>query len=220
MLLATNRWFGFVTALIYLVTCRAVHADIAGLGLRDIGEAVDRVLCAVLGEPTALAWVLIVVAGMVLVSDRHSRRFRILGGISHALVHLGALFFLGWGAAWLVERWPLPLPVHLLAIAVLVFGGAWVVGALVIGLYLFVSLNQFGHHGNEAFSALAIPDWKNFLRLHITEDGALRIFPVGIDRVPRRWRSAASGPRLSPDDRDATPPRLIEPPIVIPGRAR
>ena len=88
-----------------------------------------------------------------------------------------------------------------------------------LGAYLFVSLNVFGRHHNEAFSSLAIPDWKNFLRLHIDDSGALRIYPIGIDRVPRTWRPASSGPRLVSSDRRATPPRLIEPPIVIPSES-
>ncbi len=40
-----------------------------------------------------------------------------------------------------------------------------------MGLYLLLSLNLFGRHGNEAFSSLGVEDWKNFLRLHINEKG-------------------------------------------------
>jgi hypothetical protein len=90
-----------------------------------------------------------------------------------------------------------------------------------MGLYLLISLNVFGRHGEQAFAALRIQDEKNFLRLHITRDGALTIYPVKIERVPRRWRDRVAG--------DATPsavvpdeplrPALIEPPIVVPARA-
>ena len=45
----------------------------------------------------------------------------------------------------------------------------WLAGSIILGVYLYVSLNRFGRHANEAFSALAIPDWKNFLPLHIDE---------------------------------------------------
>ena len=31
-------------------------------------------------------------------------------------------------------------------------------------------------------------DYKHFLRLHVGTDGALTIWPIKIDRVPRRWR--------------------------------
>src|SRR5438552_1029184 len=80
----------------------------------------------------------------------------------HAVAHLAAVFFLGWGAAYLVGRWHLPLAPHLVAIGGLVFAAGWIVGPALLGLYLLVSLNVFGRHHNEAFSSLAIADWKNF----------------------------------------------------------
>jgi len=91
-----------------------------------------------------------------------------------------------------------------------------------MGLYLLISLNGFGAHGNEAFSSLAIEDWKNFVRLKIDRDGRLWIYPVGIRRVPRAWKAGATVREpewvLDPADKEATPPMLIEPPIVIGGR--
>jgi hypothetical protein len=88
-----------------------------------------------------------------------------------------------------------------------------------MGIYLLISLNGFGRHSNEAFSALHIPDWKNFLRLRIDVDGRLTIFPVGIRRVPRKWTASSSdsGPLMVPDDPAASAPVLIEPPIVVTG---
>jgi hypothetical protein len=90
-----------------------------------------------------------------------------------------------------------------------------------VGLYLLVSLNVFGRHGEQAFAALKIEDFKNFLRLHIAPDGALTIYPIKIERVPRRWRDRATGDttpsRVVPDE--PLRPALIEPPIVVPPRA-
>ena len=212
-----NWRFGLVTGLLYLLTCRAVPIDVTGLGIGDLATVANRVVCEVLRGPTALLWVALVIVGVVLYTDPNSLKFRILGGAAHALTHLLAVFFLGWGTAWLVAGWKVPLVIDLLAFSALVFAAGWIVGSLVLGIYLFVSLNGFGRHGNEAFSALAVPDFKNFLRLHIDGQGTLRIYPIGIDRVPRRWKSAATGPRLVSGDPAATPPRLIEPPIAIPG---
>ena len=107
--------------------------------------------------------------------------------------------------------------------------GSWIVGSVVMGLYLLVSLNVFGRHSEEAFSAMRIQDFKNFLRLHVAADGTLTIHPVRIDRVPRRWRdadrSAPGGPAGDGDNPATLLPDgplvtgLIEPPIVLrPGR--
>ena len=58
---------------------------------------------------------------------------------------------------------------------------------------------------------------KNFLRIRIDSTGQITIYPIGIRRVPRRWkrRSTATGPELVPDDSRATQPELIEAPIVL-----
>mmetsp|Transcript_23797 Transcript_23797/g.42820 ORF Transcript_23797/g.42820 Transcript_23797/m.42820 type:complete len:87 (-) Transcript_23797:135-395(-) len=34
--------------------------------------------------------------------------------------------------------------------------------------------------------------WKNFLRMHITENGDLEIFAIGLHRVPKKWRKDPS----------------------------
>ena len=60
-----------------------------------------------------------------------------------------------------------------------------------MGVYLLISLNVFGRHSEEAFSGLRIEDYKHFLRLHIDRTGALTIWPIKIERVPRRWRDRA-----------------------------
>jgi hypothetical protein len=62
--------------------------------------------------------------------------------------------------------------------------------------------NIFGAYTNEAFSALRIQDYKHFLRLRIRPSGTLEIFPIAIDRVPRRGQDRARY-------------RLIEGPIKI-----
>lgn len=56
-------------------------------------------------------------------------------------------------------------------------------------------------------------------QVKVTAD-ALTIYPIGLRRVPRRWkrREGDAGPELVPDDPRATHPELIEPPIVVPRR--
>ena len=89
---------------------------------------------------------------------------------------------------------------QLLIAGALVFVCGGVVGGVLLGLYLLISVQVFGRHSNEAFSSLRIQDYKQWLRMHFAADGTLTIFAIGIDRVPRR----------TPDDPRATPPHLIE----------
>jgi hypothetical protein len=86
------------------------------------------------------------------------------------------------------------------------------VGGFMMGLYLLVSVQVFGRHSNEAFSSLRIMDYKQWLRLRISADGALSIYCIGLDRVPRRWRKQhrADAETYVADDPRASAPRLID----------
>jgi hypothetical protein len=54
--------------------------------------------------------------------------------------------------------------------------------------------------------------------MHIRRDGVLELFPIGLRRVPRKWRSRTvrqgSEPYYEPVD-DVLAPHLIEGPIEI-----
>jgi hypothetical protein len=101
----------------------------------------------------------------------------------------------------------------------MVFGSGWLAGSFLMGAYLLISLNVFGRHAEEAFSALKIQDYKSFLRLHIAEDGTLTIYPIKIERTARRFRKPGPDEEgkvtslLTPDG--GTAPELIEDPICI-----
>lgn len=104
----------------------------------------------------------------------------------------------------------------------IVIGG--LVGGFVWGLYWVICSVIFRMHAEDAFAALRIKDYKNFLRLRFDRD-TLTIFPIGVDRVPRRsfWRNRSPAddlvhnPRLVATDHIGV--RLIEKPIVISRRS-
>jgi hypothetical protein len=96
------------------------------------------------------------------------------------------------------------------------------IGAFIFGCYWVVTSVVFGMH-QDAFSALAIKDYKNFLRMKF-EENRLTIYPIAVDHIPgwRKWRAwdekkDAEEHKHRPllvTDRDMKP-RLIEEPIVI-----
>lgn len=186
-------------------------------------------------------------------TEHTAKHFRIFAGVIHAAVQICGAFLLLWfsnevyeqidfpvikqilahlsstapgrvtqsSVHWFVEM--LPFLPKLLIINTLMLVGGYIVGAILMGLYLFISLNVFGQHQTSAFSSLKIEDWKNFLRLKINlETGELTIYPIGIRRVPRIWEPANGiavdpnqKPHYRPVDDKASSPELIEGPIII-----
>ena len=73
----------------------------------------------------------------------------------------------------------------------------WVLATPTIGFlfgcYLYVCVNWFHLHYDEAFSSLRIPHYKGFSRLHITPQGTLHIYSLGIDKVRCHGRSVRIG---------------------------
>jgi hypothetical protein len=95
------------------------------------------------------------------------------------------------------------------------------VGGFIWGAY-WVIAGFFGHmHAEQAFAALRIKDYRNFLRMKFEAD-QVTIFPVGLDRVPRGrdLRLPTSEEALASHHPQVVPttpmrPHLIEDPIVI-----
>ncbi|AUX41567.1 hypothetical protein SOCE26_029880 [Sorangium cellulosum] len=168
----------------------------------------------------AVAWGLILVLVFILFTDTSRTWYRRLAGSLHALVHLAAALglthlggaLLGVDVRNLGSFWGI--------LAVTLFAGATgaLVGPTLMGVYLLISLNVVRRHGNEAFSALRIEDYKNFLRIHVHR-GGLTVYPVGLRKVPRAWKVVEDHrpgePYLVPA-RGALAPELIEQPITIP----
>ncbi|HVQ36338.1 MAG TPA: hypothetical protein VMS31_02320, partial [Pyrinomonadaceae bacterium] len=204
-------------------------ADVGKFGLRQLWPAIKETLSTAMANPGAAFWILALFIGFLMFTDTHSKWYRIVAGSLHGLVHLLATFFIGWAGAyvsvsilhpWLGEwiRFSFKTPGQLVFSLLFILGFGWLIGSLIMGTYLFISLNVFGRHANEAFSSLAIQDWKNFLRIRISSNGDLTIYPVGIPKVPRVWRKRAhdeAGSDFIPEDLDLSEAELIETPIHI-----
>lgn len=229
--------FGLVTAALYLIMTLSVIARMddnywhfTKLSL-DLSSIASTALYSVLTDTFSSVLVILTLVGFVFFTDTHSRLHRVFMGGAHGLAHILAAFAAAvvsvafvdkiaispkwiWHVAW--AGYDFALDWRMLLAAVLIMLGGFVFGSLIMGLYLLISMNFFGRHSNEAFSSLAVEDWKNTLRLHINEEGSLTIYPIGIQRVPRKWKqNTRKGPALLPDDARASAPELIEPPIVM-----
>lgn len=221
-----NPLFGIVTAILYLLICNSLlSVDTFPSSSASYAAVVSTSLSHIGRSPSAFIWTLIVIAGFWLFTDTHSRVYKWFAGFLHGASHVAASFFIGCGAIYVASSgfhlsWGLGA---LLLSGILIAYGGWLIGSVIMGVYLFISLNWFGRHANEAFSALQIEDFKNFLRIHIAKNGDLTIYPVGIRKITRKWKKPATraeyGPMLEPDvpagKRKHTEPKLIEDPICI-----
>lgn len=100
-----------------------------------------------------------------------------------------------------------------------VIGGIF--GGFVWGLYWAVTCALFNMHTGDAFGALALRDYKHFLRMKFEPD-KVTIYAIKVDKVPGRrgWRPRRPQDEPMPQKSQLIPinplkPQLIEPPIEI-----
>jgi hypothetical protein len=123
-----------------------------------------------------------------------NRASRLASGLLHGMAHGHLVFALYW---WVNAGMALSglAPLHASGTglepaaalvtwaSVAVLGG--VAGGLLFGAYLALMCGAFGQLPNNAFGALAIGNYKGFLRCRLTEKG-LEVMVVGLDKVPER----------------------------------
>jgi hypothetical protein len=224
-----NPKFGIVPAIAYLLVAWATGlnigesfasgvqlAEIGRLGLSQTWDAVIVAIHSALLSPIGAGLYIFITLGFIFFADAGSNLFRVIGGLLHTLAHIVVGFSIFWLATYLsisvLGLLPKSILQYLVAGTIMVPVG-WVAGSVVVGLYLLISLNVFGRHSNEAFSALRIQDWKGFLRCRIDKDERLTVSFVGLRRVPRRWQqTSGAGPiaKWKPNDKRATRARLVD----------
>jgi hypothetical protein len=168
----------------------------------DYGAAIMDYFRLVFVTPWPPLMALIAAAGYCYFADFKTWKGRIVIGLLHTAAQVAAVILITIALARYVP-WAKGSPGIIVLIGIL--GG--VVAATIMGVYLLACLNLTGQHWNEAFSALRIRHYKNFLRLRIDPAGRLTIYPIGVSYVPRDESPQRQKTPLAPD--------LIEPPITI-----
>lgn len=188
----------------------AVHA----LLLLALDNAEHRVLTL----PVFLMAVVVIGLAMFFAAGLTTgrRRFKHYAlGLSHAAaqIALAALGLYVWRMLPF-DGYPWPWPA---VTAGLIYGPiAGLVAAQIIALYLLLA-SRFGVNLNELFAGQGIEGYKCFVRMHIGSDGTLTAYPIGVDRISKRWNA---NPQGAPSDpwflpRQALRPKLIDDPIVL-----
>ncbi|MEO8307567.1 MAG: hypothetical protein ABI616_05960 [Pseudomonadota bacterium] len=207
-----NPKAGWLFAVVYGLSAWIASSRLNFADIDTLRHALHNALTLAVRDPFLGLWLLFVVSSIMFFTDTHSRVYRVIGGGLHAIAHLLAALSLAWLSMLLtvnVLGMHYGNPVQLVAAGLLTFLSGGVVGGFVLGLYLIISMSVFSRHANEAYSALRIQDFKQWLRLRIDREGVLTGWCFAIDRVPRRWRDDASG-RPQADDAHATQPRVVD----------
>jgi hypothetical protein len=197
-------------------------AFMLGLHLDDrhLSLGVDDLLRAMWESPTAFLLSLLVLASLVaMVRFAHdaSGIGRFLLGFAHSTLQVLSVAGVMIAASHLSAAAGLEGTWSLLGFLGLVWLLGSVSGMMGMAAYLWAT-GYLGLHGTEAYAPLHHQDQKHFLRLHVQPDGALTIYPIGVERVGRTWKLCPDAPAHAPwfaSDEPEPEPHLIERPITI-----
>lgn len=211
--------------LLLWLTLATAPALVVGLGPLQI------FLAALTRSPLAVSLVALVALGAMVYVSHARRALRAVVGLAHASLHVLLWLLIATCSASLLEplaRAPgalglLPQLERLAVVTTWLVSSAVVAGlasATVFGIYLWYAGKYLPEQLNDAFSAIGIEDFKNFVRLRLAADRIVA-FPIGIRKVPKAWRlnpaSDVSAAFLVPDAEAGLDPELIEPPLTIAG---
>ena len=153
----------------------------------------DVVLTVLVHSPASVVLTLLIVGGSAAFTAagvKSDKLLPALGGAVHGLLHLSLALLLLWGLGhinlnglgWSVDSFR---QIVLFVLETVLVGG--LVGGVLYGVWVIVTNMLFHWHGEDAFSAQSIPDYKCFLRMRIDRSG-LTLYPLKINRVCRRWK--------------------------------
>ena len=174
-----------------------------GTSLRDgsLGDSMIAYWNLALVSPSAAILILIALGGYYYAADAPHGWKRLLMGGGHALAQAVVVTAT---TCFVIRTLPdMATGWEILAAAIV----AAVVSATTYGLYLLTSLLVFKRHWNEGFSSFAHRGYKSMLRMKISRDGKLAVYPIGLDRVPSDRRNSSRNSQLNP--------HLIEGPVII-----
>jgi hypothetical protein len=149
-------------------------------------------LRAMFFSPFAALVNIVLIAGCVRVAweGTWGWKRKLAGGLTHGLMHAVAVCLLCYFASTWVQGWTWLADSGVfygLLVWALVTACGGVVGALLFGLYFASTNGLCGQLTNNASGAIAVQDYKGFLRFRLT-DKALEAVFLACERVPRCWK--------------------------------
>ncbi len=137
-------------------------------------------------SPGSVTFLVVLLFGFIAFSGFKSAPKKILHGVAHTLAHVALFLCLLYAFAQInlglvgldVDEWR---QVLLFGVEMLTFGGF--LGGFVFGVYLWFSNRFLRLHEDEILLCQSDPDYKHFLRLKVSKDGTIAVYPVGVPKV-------------------------------------
>jgi hypothetical protein len=202
-------------------------------GLMDHTVTVaDALVQSLWQSPSLLLILAVLCGGAYRFCDLKRPVWRLAWGLGHGAAHFALAISLTGAFLWMnlqVLHLPLSPPrivdtaamirsvifAGVFTLEMLILGG--IAGGFLFGIYLTLTNLLCRGHTDEASAALRIQDFKNLIRLHVSRDGRLTVYPIGVRRVCRQWRfqpGAEGRPWFAPTGKRLHP-TLIEPPFEV-----
>jgi hypothetical protein len=216
-LLFRNLWFAFsswkISAMIgavYVFVSSLLNLHFDKLENISIGKVFEAALI----NPFVFLTFVFLILGLMGFSDtspnnskdRSSVLYSFFG-FFHGAIHTLLILFVYYNVVSYVPEIASSYFSEWLIIQGVMFGLGSLIGGSVFGLYLIMCNLFLKNHDNEAYSSLKWTGYKNFIRLHITEE-EIKIYPCGVKSV-QKWTVKNDDPN------DVfTPDRKVEPELI------
>jgi hypothetical protein len=206
-LAALNPAFGRLLGAIYVLAAIAMLNARASEGVHGdgFGDFISQTAGA-LGVIVAAALLFGLIYGGVDVkpAEGESRIASSLMRLALALAQTAVHVVVATVAIWLATRvapeiWSATIAIWILGLP-LAFAAGATIGPTVFGAFMLLVHKVRGEKAqacaNQVFTGQSIPDYKNLLRMRLGSDGALTIWPLGVDRACTTWDLVEPAPAV------------------------
>ncbi|WP_245344075.1 hypothetical protein [Bradyrhizobium japonicum] len=139
-----------------------------------------------------------------------------LHSLAHAALVIGAgTYYAALNASYFSFEGPYGVHLWLLALLIEMFPVGFVLGSSLFGWNMMLTCRFLQMNRNDAFSALRIGAYNNFVRMRITEEN-IEFFVIGLDVVPSRedWQENPKHGAHTPDEPRFIPKTPLKPHLI------
>jgi hypothetical protein len=189
-----NKYFGLIFLFVYLLIFWAVQSRspyLESINSVGLAEWLEQTALVLPHTPTAALFGLFLLFVFGLFGDNlrePKNKLPKLYAAFYGFLIFAGVFIGAWVFSSLHDLTPGSDGLSYLWVTIEIAVLGYFLGGLLMGIYLFSANRIFHNHVEISSTALTVEDYKNFLRLHFDQQGKLTIYPIGIEKVTKKWR--------------------------------